>query len=390
MVDASKVALELKMVGVLCIFVLSGILVAGLWPFHAPLNLVAWLESQYGLRFSRYGTALATRPFTATSSQEEASYSVEIWLQPRFAVDSATILALYTPESPIQFSLHQSEANLTLQRGSQNEHIQTKGAGLAYVNEVFRARKLVLIAMASGAHGTRLYVNGALVRTAPQFRLSTKDFAGQLVLGTSPIVTDNWSGQIRGLAIYRQELTAAQVYRHFKTWTAKGQPELGQNERVLALYLFDEHQGRIVHDRSGSGIDLYIPERYMILREKFLEPPWREFHQDWGYWKNVLINIGGFTPLGFFFCAYLTLARQMSRPVLVTIALGAVASFTIEALQAYLPTRDSGMTDIITNTLGTSLGVALYRWNPALFSEVLNRVAALRPLAQLASIGERS
>ena len=374
MVNPNENSLELRILGVLCIFVLCGILVAGLWPFHAPTNEVTWLGNENGLRFGRYGTALASRPFTTSSSQNEAPYSVEIWLQPHVAVDSKTILALYTSENPIQFSLHQSEANLAVQRGSQNEHIQTKGPGVAYVNEVFRARKLVLIAIASGAQGTRLYVNGALARTAPQFRLSNEDFAGQLILGTSPVANDTWSGQLRGVALYRQELTAAQVFRHFETWTAKGQPELGQNEQVLALYLFDEHQGRIAHDRSGSGIDLYIPEHYMILREKFLEPPWKEFHQDWGYWKNVLINIGGFIPLGFFFCAYLTTAEQMSRPVLVTIILGAAVSLTIEGLQAYLPTRDSGMTDLITNTVGTGAGVIFYRWKPTLLVEVLHRV----------------
>jgi hypothetical protein len=387
MIKPSQSVIGERILGGLCMFVLCGILVAGLWPFHAPMNQVTWLGNENGLRFGRYGTALATRPFTITSSPDEAAYSLEIWLQPRLAVDSATVLALYRPENPIQFSLHQSEANLALQNGAQNEHLQAPG--VVYVHEVFRARRLVLIAIASGVQGTKVYVDGALAVTAPRFRLSIKDLTGQLVLGTSPVVNDNWSGQLRGLAIYQQELTAAQVSRHFKTWTGNGRPDLDRNEQVLALYLFDEHLGRIVHDRSGSGIDLNIPERYMILREKFLEPPWKEFHQDWGYWKNVLINIGGFIPLGFFFCAYLTMARAVRRPVLATVIFGAAVSLTIEALQAYLPTRDSGMTDIITNTLGTSLGVVLYRWKAALFSEALNRVVALRRLALPASISER-
>jgi glycopeptide antibiotics resistance protein len=331
------------------------------------MNQVIWLGNENGLRFGRFGMALASRPFS--SSQDEAPHSVEVWLQPRVAVDSKTILALYTPESPIRFSMHQSEANLALQSGSQNEHIQAKGAGVAYVHEVFRARRLVLIAIASGVRGTKIYIDGALAGTAPQFRLSTKDFTGQLVLGTSPVVNDSWSGQLRGLAIYKQELTADQVSRHFKTWTAKGRPELGQHEHVLALYLFDEHQGSTVHDRSGSGVNLYIPERYMIVREKFLETPWKEFHQDWGYWKNVLINVGGFIPLGYLHCAYLSMAKQINRPMLVTIILGASVSLTIEVLQAYLPTRDSGTTDLIMNTPGTILGVMLYRWKAKLLSE---------------------
>ncbi len=115
----------------------------------------------------------------------------------------------------------------------------------------------------------------------------------------------------------------------------------------------------------------------MIVREKFLEPPWKEFYPRWAYWKNVGINIGGFIPLGFFFCAYLTSVRQVSRPRLVTMILGAAASVTIEVLQAFLPTRDSGMTDIITNTLGTYLGVLLYQRQAPLLHKILSRITDL-------------
>jgi VanZ like family/Concanavalin A-like lectin/glucanases superfamily len=375
MIDLSKVVIERKILGGLSVLVLCAVLVVGLWPFHAPINEVTWLGNANGLSFGRHGTVLSSSIFTAPGSRDEASCSLEIWLQPLRRADSNTFLAFNAPDRPLQFSLRQSETDLALQLGYRNEYVRAQGAALVYVDEIFRKKKLLLIAITSGAQGTRIYVDGILARTAQQFRLSAKDFTGQLVLGTSPAVNDSWSGQLRGLAIYQDELTAAQVSRHFETWTTKGRPDIGQSESVLALYLFDEHQGRVVHNRSSSGIDLYIPERYLIVREKFLEPPWKEFYVGWSYWKNVGINIGGFIPLGFFFCAYLTSLRQVGRPALVTIVLGAAVSLTIEVLQAYLPTRDSGMTDIITNTLGTCLGVLLYRWQAPLLNKTVSRIA---------------
>jgi glycopeptide antibiotics resistance protein len=117
--------------------------------------------------------------------------------------------------------------------------------------------------------------------------------------------------------------------------------------------------GTVVHEQMNSGIDLHIPEHYFVLHAPFLRSPWDEFDPSWSYVKNVLINIGGFVPLGFFFCAYFSSVRHFNRVVLATIVVGALISLTIEVLQSYLPTRDSGMTDIITNTLGTGIGAAL-------------------------------
>ena len=130
---------------------------------------------------------------------------------------------------------------------------------------------------------------------------------------------------------------------------------------MLAVYLFDEHAGKIIHDQIGSGIDLYIPDQYLLVDQSFLESPWKEFATERGYLRNALINVFGFIPLGFGFAAYFTSVRQIKHGAFVTIILGALVSLTIEILQAYLPTRDSGVTDVITNTLGTGVGVALYR-----------------------------
>jgi len=98
----------------------------------------------------------------------------------------------------------------------------------------------------------------------------------------------------------------------------------------------------------------------VVLDKIFLEPFWKEFSMSRRYWNAAFKNIVGFIPFGFCFCACLS-ARKVRRAALATVILGGLVSLTIEILQAYLPTRDSGTTDLFTNTLGTYIGVIAYR-----------------------------
>ena len=116
-----------------------------------------------------------------------------------------------------------------------------------------------------------------------------------------------------------------------------------------------------MHNQITSGSDLVIPESFRIPFKPFLKAPWTEFSFSRPYLRDVFINVSGFVPFGFFFCMYFSWGRASRRTVLATIVLGAVFSLTIEVLQWYIPMRDSGTTDILTNTLGTALGAMLYR-----------------------------
>ena len=53
----------------ICLLVLCGILVAGLWPFHAPLNQVSWSKGSNGVLFGKHGTIVSASPFEAGASQ---------------------------------------------------------------------------------------------------------------------------------------------------------------------------------------------------------------------------------------------------------------------------------------------------------------------------------
>jgi VanZ family protein len=58
------------------------------------------------------------------------------------------------------------------------------------------------------------------------------------------------------------------------------------------------------------------------------------------------------------------LYRHLKHPAIATVLCGAAISLTIEILQEYIPGRDSGLLDVITNTFGTFLGALLFRWAP--------------------------
>ncbi len=359
-----------------CVFVLLDILAAGLWPFHAPKNQVSWLSGESGLLFGKYGSIVSAGPFKADASQTDGACSLEIWLEPSRVHSSGTILAFYWPESGITpFALRQSLSDLVIQRPSQDQLHRGKKAEV-YVDDVFSRQKPVLLTINSDQSGTTVYAGGAFVKKYPNLGVSSGDLSGRLIVGNSPVTTDDWKGQVRGLAVYDRELTADEVSQHFAHWMRNETKGLA-SEGAVALYLFNEQGGNIVHNQIDSATDLLIPERFFVLHEQFLERPWDEFRQDWNYWKDVGINVAGFIPLGFSFFAYFLTVRKIKRPVLVTVALGLAVSLTIEVLQAFLPTRDSGMTDLATNTLGTAVGVLAFKYGAAWLtrSSVLSKPA---------------
>ncbi len=340
----------------LCAVVLCATLVAGLTPFRRPPNAVTWFGAEDGLRFGRHGTLWSDGEFHATAARDEsAECSLEIWAQPALASAASTILAFYNPENPVQFSVYQYHALLILKRENADDPRSLQVIG---ITDALHAGKTIFVTVTSGSRGTSIYVDGILVRAFPEFRMAD-DCAGRLVIGTSAVRPDSWKGILRGAAIYGRELTAAEVLEHYATWTTRGRPAISADENAVGVYLFGERAGSVVHDSEHRGIDLYIPKRFSLLHEQFLKPFWREFKPTRSYALDVLVNIAGFIPLGFVFFAYWSSVRPIKRPALATVALGLVVSLTIEVLQSYIPTRDSGTTDLITNTLGTFVGVRL-------------------------------
>jgi hypothetical protein len=348
-------AMKSNALNFICIAVLCTVLTLGLWPFHSPRNQVFWMEQQNGIRFGRYGTA-ATSSLITTSSVSGAS--IEIWLQPRQIWDSGTFLAFYDPTTHRTLSLRQSQTDLLLQQQSPEDRRRRTQLD---IEKVFQRSHSTFLTITGGIQGVQIYNNGGLAKASSRARLSPADLFGRVIIGDSPGQPDSWSGQFFGLAIYERELTANEVLAHYSAWTRTGRPTVDPSERVVASYLFNEHSGAVIHDQTSRAIDLQIPEKYQVVGKIVLEPFWSEFNTSRSYWSAVLKNIIGFIPLGF--CFYIWWSRNLrpKRAVLATIVLGTAVSVTIEILQGFLPMRQSGTSDIVTNTLGTWIGIAVCR-----------------------------
>ncbi len=349
-----------SIVRTLLLFFLCATLVATLWPFTPyPRNDVSWLENSNGLRFGGYGSISSSGEFSKMEPGDSPSCTVEVWINPGLTKDSNTILAFYHVPHLIGFTLRQEGDNLYILRDVADGRLSFRKAAI-WIEHVFVVGKDFHIAVTSGTDGTFVYINGKQVAHSSNFGLRRDSLTGSLIVGNSPLQNDTWDGILRGLAVYDQEFTASQVSMHYAEWAKGGRPK-DQNSQAIGQYAFDERKGSTIHNGAHRGPDLYIPTRYRIIKKGFLTPPWREFHADWSYVLDVVVNIIGFLPLGFLLGAYLSLVKRSGQVVLKTMALCAVLSLAIETLQGFLPTRNSGLTDVITNTLGGVIGALVYK-----------------------------
>ena len=75
---------------------------------------------------------------------------------------------------------------------------------------------------------------------------------------------------------------------------------------------------------------------------------------------DIVVNIIGFMPLGFL-CALVLRRTSLAGTarVILVVGFGIALSVALEFLQAYLPTRTSGIADVVSNSLGMIPGYIL-------------------------------
>lgn len=353
-------SLEKSRIGMLCAIAVFAVLFGTLWPFNPfPANNVQWVPEANGIRIGRGGVVHSQFDLPAVATTGAApGVSLELLVRPVRADSGGTILSFYDRGNPQKLMVRQWTDGLLVTHDwfdKQGKKRTTKFD----VDHAFRAEKMLQLTMTFGPTGAVVYRNGAQAQLFRRFTIDPSDVSGQIVLGTSAVDYRPWQGEVGGLAIYSQELTAAEVVRHYADWTAAATTALPDPNYALAGYLFHEHQGRVIHSDPSWGPDLIIPRSFHVPDKEMLTSPVKEFEPTRIYLNDLVVNILGFMPLGAILCVYFSLDRSRSRAILYATLAGGGLSLAIEVLQTYIPSRASGMTDIMTNTAGALLGAAI-------------------------------
>jgi VanZ family protein len=346
-----------RLIKLICFCIVGTMLVAGLWPFHSPLNRARWLRDGNGLEFSQNSAIRSAESFHNVGGH--SGESLEIWLEPSSSLDTNTILSFDNSKHAARsFFLRQYKDELI----AVIPYVDDMGAARMRELAVVRAatgKTSMFVTITIGERDVTFYLNGVLKARFEKAATSVDNLTGRLVVGDEPAGRGSWQGKVLGLAMYRSLLSPEEVMAHYTGWTTRGQPTISGDESPFALYTFDEGSGQVVHNKVISASNLIIPRRYFALHPIFLASVADDYHPLWGYWQDVLVNVTGFIPLGICFFILWSEVWAVSSPILWTMLTGFLLSFTIEGLQVFLPTRHSSTTDLITNTVGTAIGILI-------------------------------
>jgi VanZ family protein len=345
--------------------VLVLIVAAGLDPREFRFrNEVEWMSGDAGLKFGRFGR-VHTEPFVTA---EQAA----ILNRDGFSLEAA-LSVTDSPNGGFRFlaSFHAGDDRSQLMVGQWREQIIVMN-GDDYSGRRATPRIAVdasgftggraLLTITTGPTGARIYLNGkeAAAKADLHLTIPGSPRKGRLVVGNSVHASDPWKGDVFGFAAYSNALTADQVSRHFAHWSERKTFSFGGVEGPFLLYSFDEGGGHEARDQSVRRAHLEIPASLVALERRALAPLPRNIENMNAFIVDVTVNLLGFVPFGFFLATVLGHSRRSKwKVILMATAYGFLLSFGIELAQAWMPSRDSSQLDLLMNTAGTLLGVAV-------------------------------
>ncbi|MGH6914758.1 MAG: VanZ family protein [Geminicoccales bacterium] len=297
--------------------------VASLWPFvwEAPRLVTngAELLPGGGVRFATPGIALAKRP-PQWVRDAIRSNRLEVALRVRSSSPAqsgpARILTLSRSPRDSNLMIGQKRADLVVRlRTPETDAIgEIDDHPIARVPELFRTADWVDLRIVVEPGNLRIFVDGEQkVRHAlPLDALSSWDPSHRLALGNEVTYNRPWLGEIARAGVRAGELRA---------------------------------------DYADAG-ELVLPAAFAMVAKFPKLVPWRplNLHDD-------VLNVVFYLPLGLLLGAW---RRDRGwRSALCLVLIVAATSAGMETLQMLLPRREPSVDDLIFNTAGGALGIAL-------------------------------
>jgi VanZ family protein len=349
-----------KAILAICAGVLLVTLFFGLKPkgfrFH---NQVEWLQDKNGINFQNIGMAYSQKTLGEIGISDSISIVAE--LKPfRTGRQLSKIISIVDDEGRelLVFQQWQKGVEVVLWDMAQNR-MRKIGVGDALSKDASR-----LTAITISKSEMKLFsekppgVWRSRRINSPLGFLSR----GRLILGLSVNGTSAWRGEIRGLALFKNELSEEMIRACSRVWENTATLSALAKNPPAALYLFDAGAGNYIADRSGNGWNLHIPIYPKFFKYEVLMPFPDSNKIDRGLLLDIIINFFGFFPFGG--CAYmlfLSFGSSGRKSAILAVTAALFVSFGIELIQAFIPTRSSQLIDVFFNGAGAWAAMILVR-----------------------------
>lgn len=330
-----------------------------------PVNRVEWLPAGEGISFSRSAMAFVEGfDVGGADGSAAAGVSIEMVLRSQ-SLDTSNfqyILSVHAGSDERQLLIGQWRQWLIVMNG--DDYDGKKGLQKVYVDLGSDPARGVWLSIVSDGAGTRVYLDGRRVKFNPNLHLF---FPGQgsgawLVVGNSVYGRHAWQGAVMGMALYGYALGDETVRSRAAGWGAEsGGFGLERDLSPVVFYRFERSADGRVKNLADDRFHLEIPEMLKILKKEFLGFPRVADLGRWAMVKDVMLNLAGFVPLGFMLCAVAGRFKGVWRRYdwMVAVGLAFVFSLSLEVVQAWIPSRDSSLLDLVMNTAGAGVGAAV-------------------------------
>jgi hypothetical protein len=352
--------LQTKPLAIITIVICAIMFAAGLKPKGFRLhNDVSWLKETNGLHFGKIGIAYTPSPFNAPSP-ESLTIEIAIKMPKQRRKHLAAIFDIWDAKGKRHVELCQWDSSLMVIK-SRSRYFKDAHSKLCKSMSPLQQYFITITSSRNG--GTDLYINGVNVRSTHSFDLCDSGVSlGRLVLGNSSSAQNPWQSDISAFSIYSRVFNGNEVLDRYLWWTKNH--SIPQPEISTAAYSFDEHKGHIALDLSGRSCTINIPSVFFIPQKQVFIPLWEDFRLDMDLFIDYAVNIVGFIPFGYFFCALLwSIGGFVRRNCwLITLVAGSAISLFFEIAQIFIPTRISQLSDLILNITGTLLGIYAFSY----------------------------